>query len=98
MMKLRKTLPIVAVLPLLAALAAPAQDNGVTFLTRCAPCHGNAGEGKSSVAPKIAGKSTDEVLTVLSKGGQPKSPHNQPMTTLTSKQITAITGYLKTLK
>ena len=97
-MKLRNATSIVAVLPLLAALSAPAQDPGLTFKTRCAPCHGEAGEGKASLAPKIAGKSTDAVVAVLNKGGQPRSPHDKPMNTLTSKQVTAITEYLKTLK
>jgi hypothetical protein len=48
------------------------------------------------MAPKIAGSA--KVTDVLTKGGQPKAPHINPMSTLTPAQVSALATYVKTLK
>lgn len=86
-----------ATLSMLAWNIAPAQDAATTFKTRCAPCHGDQGQGKPNMAPKIAG-TTKDVTEILTKGGQPKAPHIKPMNTLTPAQVAALSTYVKGLK
>ena len=81
----------------LLAIPAMAQDGAASFKTRCAPCHGDQGQGKPNGAPKVAG-TTKDISTVLSKGGLAKAPHIKPMNTLNAAQISAISAYVKTLK
>lgn len=73
-----------------------AQDGSAIFKSKCAMCHGPAGEGKS--APKIAGTSESKVSDVLTKGGQAKPPHSKPMSGLTDDQVKAVAGYVASLK
>ncbi len=96
-MKLRIATAALASISMLAWLQAPAQDGATTFKTRCAPCHGAAGEGKPNMAPKIAG-TTKDVSAVLTKGGEAKAPHIKPMNTLSAAQVSAVVAYVKTLK
>jgi mono/diheme cytochrome c family protein len=79
------------------AWQAPAQDGATTFKTRCAPCHGDQAQGKPNLAPRLVGTSKD-VTTILTKGGEPKSPHNKPMNTLSPAQVAALSTYVKGLK
>lgn len=95
-MKVRILPALLASISLLA-IPAMAQDGAATFKTRCAPCHGDQGQGKPNGAPKIAG-TTNDVATVLGKGGLTKAPHIKPMNTLNPAQIGAISAYVKTLK
>jgi cytochrome c553 len=60
-------------------------------------CHGDQGQGKPPMAPKIAG-TTKSVSDVLTKGGEPKAPHIKPMSALTADQVTALAAYVKSLK
>jgi mono/diheme cytochrome c family protein len=82
---------------MLAWLQAPAQDGAALFKTKCAMCHGDQGQGKPPMAPKIAG-TTKSVADVLTKGGEPKAPHIKPMSTLTADQVTSLVAFVKTLK
>jgi mono/diheme cytochrome c family protein len=59
-------------------------------------CHGDQGQGKPPMAPKIAGSA--KVETVLTKGGEAKAPHIKPMSTVTPDQVTAIAAFVKGLK
>jgi mono/diheme cytochrome c family protein len=94
-MKLRIATAI-ASLTLFATIPALAQDGASLFKTKCAMCHGDQGQGKPPMAPKIAGST--KVADVLSKGGEPKAPHIKPMSTLTPDQITSLATFVKTLK
>lgn len=96
-MKLRTATAVLASISLLAFAQAYAQDGATAFKTRCAPCHGDAGQGKPNMAPKLVG-TTKDVTVVLTKGGEPKGPHVKPMNTLTATQVTAISTYVKSLK
>ena len=72
-MKLRIA-PVLAIsIFMLASLPVLAQDGAALFKTKCAMCHGDQGQGKPPMAPKIAGSAKTEA--VLTKGGEPKAPH-----------------------
>ena len=96
-MKIRIASVVLASIATLAWMQAPAQDGGTLYKTRCAGCHGDQGQGKQGVAPKLAGTSKD-VAAVLTKGGEARPPHVKPMSTLTPEQAAAIAAYIKTLK
>jgi cytochrome c553 len=96
-MKLRIATIAVASLTIFAAIPALAQDGASLFKTKCAMCHGEQGQGKPPMAPKIAG-TTKSVADVLTKGGEPKAPHIKPMSTLTADQVASLAAFVKTLK
>ena len=95
-MKLRIATAVVASITLLAGIPAFAQDGATLFKTKCAMCHGDQGQGKPPMAPKIAGSA--KVEAVLTKGGEPKAPHIKPMSALTPDQVTSLAAFVKTLK
>jgi cytochrome c553 len=94
-MKLRIAPVVLASITMLAWMQAPAQDGSTLYKTKCAGCHGDQGQGKP-MAPKIAGST--KVVDVLTKGGQPKAPHINPMSALTPAQVSALAAFVKTLK
>lgn len=94
-MKIRTTSAVLA-LSMLACTSAFAQDGGALYKTKCAGCHGDQGQGKGTMAPKIAGSA--KVEAVLTKGGEPKAPHIKPMGSVTAEQASAIAAYVKTLR
>ena len=51
-----------ALLALLAVLStqALAQDGGALYKTKCATCHGDQGQGKAKLGPKLADTSKSE--------------------------------------
>jgi mono/diheme cytochrome c family protein len=89
------TIAIVSI-TMLAGIPALAQDGGTLFKTKCDMCHGDQGQGKPPMAPRIAGSA--KVVDVLTKGGEPKAPHIKPMSTVTADQAAALAAYVKTLK
>ena len=95
-MKLRILPVLLASVSMLAWMQAPAQDDSTLFKTKCAGCHGDQGQGKPPNFPKIAGSA--KVADVLTKGGLPKAPHINPMSTLTPAQVSALAAFVKTLK
>jgi mono/diheme cytochrome c family protein len=95
-MKLRIAPVLLASVSMLAWMQAPAQDGGSLFKTKCAMCHGDLGQGKPPMAPKISGST--KIADVLTKGGEAKAPHVNPMSALTPAQVTAIAAFVKTLK
>jgi cytochrome c553 len=99
-MKLRITPVLLASISMLAWMQAPAQDGSTLFKTKCAMCHGDQGQGKPPMAPKLAGTAKTEaaIADVLTKGGQPKAPHINAMTALTPAQAASIAAFVKTLK
>jgi mono/diheme cytochrome c family protein len=97
-MKLQIAVAVVASLSLLACTQSPAQDPDAAALykAKCAMCHGNQGQGKPPMAPKIAGSAKTSV--VLTKGGEPQGEHVKPMASITADQIAALAAYVKALK
>jgi cytochrome c553 len=94
-MKLRIATAIAAV-TMLAGLPALAQDGSTLFKAKCAMCHGDQGQGKPPMAPKIAGSA--KVVDVLTKGGEAKAPHMKPMSSVTADQATTLAAFVKALK
>jgi cytochrome c553 len=93
-MKLR----IATAVATLSMLAVPvfAQDAAPLFKAKCAMCHGDQGQGKAPMAPKIAGSA--KVEAVLTKGGEVKAPHIKPMSAITADQATSLAAFVKGLK
>ena len=81
-----------------AALSS-AQDGAALFKSKCAACHGPAGEGKGK-APALKGTSLDtaKIVDHLMKGeATSKPPHNKAIKGLTEPQAKAIADHVKTL-
>lgn len=83
---------------LLAASTALAKDGATIYKSKCAACHGTQGEGKSG--PKLAGTSLseDDIVNLLTKGGQPKAPHIKPFKGANAQNAKLVAAYVKTLK
>jgi mono/diheme cytochrome c family protein len=92
-----KTLTLIVVL-LLPLGAAWAKDGASIYKSKCAGCHGAQGEGK--MGPKLAGTSLseDDIVNVLTKGGQPKAPHVKPFKGANAANAKQVAAYVKTLK
>ncbi len=73
-----------------------AEDGAALYKSKCAMCHGPAGEGKSG--PKVAGTAEAKVSDVLTKGGQAKPPHTKAMAGLSEDQVKAVAAYVASLK
>src|SRR5215469_6808088 len=83
---------------LLALGTALAKDGAAIFKSKCAGCHGTQGQGKSG--PKLAGTSLseDDIVNVLTKGGQAKAPHTKPYKGIDEQTAKQVAAYVKTLK
>jgi mono/diheme cytochrome c family protein len=83
---------------LLAACTAVAKDGASIYKSKCAGCHGAQGEGK--MGPKLAGTSLseDDIVSVLTKGGEPKAPHIKPFKGADEQNAKAVAAYVKSLK
>jgi mono/diheme cytochrome c family protein len=92
-----KRLTLVALL-LLALGTAWGKDSAAIYKSKCAGCHGAQGEGK--VGPKLAGTSLseDDIVNVLTKGGQPKAPHTKAYKGVDEQTAKKLAAYVKTLK
>jgi mono/diheme cytochrome c family protein len=82
---------VLAALAMMISTAAFAEDGAALYKTKCAICHGAAGEGK--MGPAIKGK--DDVVTVVTKGGLAKAPHTKAIAGVTEEQAKAIATFLK---
>jgi len=83
----------------LASSMAWAQDGAALYKTKCAMCHGAAGEGKTG--PALAGTklTAAQITDVLTKGAEgKKAPHGKPVAGLSAEQASAVAGYVVTLK
>jgi mono/diheme cytochrome c family protein len=73
-------------------------DGAAIYKSKCAGCHGPQGEGK--VGPKLAGTSLseDDIVNVLTKGGQAKAPHTKAYKGVDEANAKLVAAYVKTLK
>ena len=87
-----------AILLLLALGTAWGKDGPAIYKSKCAGCHGAQGEGK--MGPKLVGTSLseDDIVNVLTKGGQPKAPHTAAFKGVDAANAKKVAAYVKTLK
>lgn len=87
------------ILSLAFSTAMFAQDGAATYKSKCAACHGPAGEGKVGPALKGTSLSEDDIVAFLTKGKEgKKAPHGKPVAGLTEDQAKAVAQYVKGLK
>ena len=68
------------------------------YKSKCAGCHGPAGEGKMGPALKGTSLSADDIANLLAKGDtSKKAPHNKHFSGATAEKAKALAAYVKTL-
>src|SRR5215469_8651993 len=88
----KRSITVIAVL-LLAASSAWAKDGATIYKSKCAGCHGAQGQGK--MGPKLAGTalSADDIVKVLTTGGEAKPPHTKAFKGATPENAKAVAAY-----
>ena len=80
---MKRFISSLAVLALMSGMALAAEDGAAIFKTKCAMCHGAAGEGKSGPALKGTALTAAQIADVLEKGAPgKKAPHGKPLLAL----------------
>ena len=96
---MKRFISSLAVLALMSGMALAAEDGAAIFKTKCAMCHGAAGEGKSGPALKGTALTAAQIADVLEKGAPgKKAPHGKAVAGITADQAAAVTAYVKSLK
>lgn len=91
-------LTVIAILSM-SCVAFAAEDGAAIYKTKCAACHGAAGEGKVGPALKGTALTAPQISEVLMKGAPgKKAPHGKAIAGLTADQATAVATYVKSLK
>ena len=85
---------VLAALAMMMSTAAFAEDGAALYKTKCAACHGAAGEGK--MGPTLKGTKAN-VADVITKGGL-KGPHAKAIAGVTDDQAKAIATFVGGLK
>jgi len=96
---MKRFISSLAVLALMSGMAFAAEDGAAIFKTKCAMCHGAAGEGKSGPALKGTALTAAQIADVLEKGAPgKKAPHGKAVAGITADQAAAVAAYVKSLK
>jgi len=96
---MKRFISSLAVLALMSGMALAAEDGAAIFKTKCAMCHGAAGEGKSGPALKGTALTAAQIADVLEKGAPgKKAPHGKAVAGITADQAAAVAAYVKSLK
>jgi mono/diheme cytochrome c family protein len=90
----------------IALLAIPlaawaAEDGAALYKSKCAICHGAAGEGKPDKYPAVKGTALtpEKIAELLEKGvAGKKAPHAKPINAITADQAKAMADFVKGLK
>ena len=96
-----KALSITMAVALLAMISgvAVAEDGAALYKSKCAMCHGAAGEGKVGPALKGTKLTEAQVADLLTKGeAGKKAPHGKAVAGLTEEQAKAVATFVKGLK
>lgn len=76
-----------------------AQEGATLYKTKCAACHGAAGEGKVGPSLQKTTLSEKQIADVLTNGAPgKKAPHSKPVSGVSADQATAIATYVASLK
>jgi cytochrome c553 len=98
LLSMKRCIMMLAALTLLSSLVW-AQDGAALYKSKCAVCHGAAGEGK--VGPSLQKTAlTQAQITDLLTAGSPgkKAPHSKPMPGITADQAAGLSTYIMSLK
>jgi len=95
---MKRYLMIFAALVVLSSLGW-AEDGAALYKSKCAMCHGAAGEGKIGPSLQKTTLSSAQIADVLTKGAEgKKAPHSKAISGLTADQATAVATYVASLK
>jgi mono/diheme cytochrome c family protein len=95
---MKRSLMILAAFTLAAGMAW-AQDGAALYKSKCAMCHGAAGEGKVGPSLQKTSLTQQQITDLLTKGAAgKKAPHSKAVSGLTEEQATAVATYVGTLK
>ncbi len=95
---MKRYLILLAALTIMSSLAW-AQDGAALYKSKCAMCHGAAGEGKVGPSLQKTAMSSAQITDLLTKGeASKKAPHNKAVSGLTAEQASAVATYVGTLK
>jgi mono/diheme cytochrome c family protein len=76
-----------------------AQDGAALYKSKCAMCHGPAGEGKIGPSLQKTKLDTKQITDYLTKGeAGKKAPHSKAFSGLTAAQAGEVATYVGTLK
>jgi len=76
-----------------------AEDGAALYKTKCAACHGAAGEGKIGPSLQKTAMTPAQITDLLTKGAEgKKAPHGKAVSGLTADQAAAVAAYVGTLK
>ena len=97
---MKRFLLTMAVFTVACGMAAwAAEDGAALYKTKCAACHGAAGEGKMGPSLQKTTLTAAQVGDLLTKGAATrKAPHAKAMSGLTADQATAVATFVGTLK
>jgi mono/diheme cytochrome c family protein len=83
----------------LASSMAWAQDGAALYKSKCAVCHGPAGEGKIGPSLQKTKLDASQITDLLTKGAAgKKAPHIKPIAGLSAEQAGQVAQYVATLK
>ncbi len=95
---MKRSLMILAAFTLASGLVW-AQDGAALYKSKCAACHGAAGEGKIGPSLQKTTMTKQQIDDLLTKGAEgKKAPHSKAVSGLTADQAAAIATYVGTLK
>ncbi len=95
---MKRSLMILAAFTLASSLTW-AQDGAALYKSKCAMCHGAAGEGKVGPSLQKTSLTQQQITDLLTKGAEgKKAPHSKAVSGLTADQAAAVATYVGTLK
>jgi mono/diheme cytochrome c family protein len=95
---MKRYIMILAAFAVLSSLAW-AQGGAALYGTKCAGCHGPAGQGKIGPSLQTTALNQQQIADLLTNGAAgKKAPHSKGLASLTADQVTQISTYVVSLK